>query len=338
MNQFNQLVKSVWPGLLLVVGIAWLATVIAELGFIKNSVGFSSLLIAILVGILVASVYHLPEFFKPGIGVAQKPILRWAVAGLGFRLMLSELMALGWQTLLIVIVAVSTGFFSLLILAKLFGLNQKLGFLLATGGSICGASAIAAADTVVQSEGKDAAIGLGIVTLFGTVGIFLFPWLREFAGWSDMAYGVLCGSTLHETAQVVAAASSGSEHVVEIATVVKLARIVFLAPIVFGLGVWLSKSSDQRTAKVPLVPWFLVLFLIFAIVNSFADPAMMGAAKEWINPVVKFLLVTGMAGIGLQTGFKDIKNAGWKAVAASLFQWIFMILVTLGMISLLQIS
>jgi len=337
--KFVEQAKSAIPGLGLVLALALLANWLSEIPFVKDQLRFSALLLVILLGILIASVWKLPKVLEPGLKIAQKPVLRWGVAGLGFKLTLQELANIGAPALLVVVLAVAGSFLFCVWLGKIIGIDKKLGLLLATGGSICGASAIVAADTVVEAEGQDAAVSMGIITLWGTVGIFVFPLVSKAMGWGDFAYGLLCGATLHETAQVVAAASGVSAAAVSVATVVKLVRICTLAPMVFGIGWWMRRTSDsEATAKVPLVPWFLLMFCVFSAMVSFIQvDAFQTLVKDQINPAVKLLLAIGMAGVGLQTSVRDLWKAGWKSVGLGLAQWIALIAITLTLMSIFNL-
>jgi uncharacterized integral membrane protein (TIGR00698 family) len=343
--------KTWWrplPGLGLCAALAVLAIFIAEAPFVKQTVRFSPLLIVILLGIIIATVVKLPKEWTEGVKVAQKPVLRWAVAGLGLRLSLPELGKLGVPALGVVVICTFATVLIAFALFKAFGMGEKLSALLGVGTAVCGASAIVAADTVVQSEGKDAAVSLGIVTLWGTVGIFLYPLIGQALHLAAFPYALWAGASLHETAQVVAAASAykvapaiplegarvlvdHSINIESMATVVKLARILLLAPIVFGLGWWMRKKGESTgEAKTPLVPWFLVAFVILAGVKTYAKP--IGLSDDFFKQaqlVVTFLMATGMAGVGLQTGVRDLKEAGWKPVLAGLLLWVILAIVSL---------
>lgn len=317
---------DVLPGLGLCLVLALIADSLGKLPLFKDQLRMSGLLLVILMGVVVASFTKLPEWLSPGLKMAQKPVLRWAVAGLGFRLTLQEIGNIGASGLAIVVVCVGVSFVAGFAFCRLIGLSRDLGFLLATGGSVCGASAIAAADSVVEADGLDVAVSMGIITLWGTIGIFVFPWLGSLLHYNDFTFGMLCGSTLHETAQVVAAASGMSKEAVAVATVVKLVRICTLAPIVFGIAWAVRRSAESETkAKVPLVPWFLVMFCVFSAVVSFGGPTVTATTKTWILPVVQILLAVGMAGVGLQTNVRDIWKSGWRAVTAGLVQWLVLI-------------
>ena len=140
---------------------------------------------------------------------------------------------------------------------------------------------------------------------------------------TPFVYGVWDGASLHEMAQVVAAGFAVSDEAARVATVVKLARICMLAPVVFYLG-WRMRRHHEATgqAKVAPVPWFLVLFLVFAVLNSTG-----WIPKPWLEQLRRadlWLLCVGMAGVGLQTGFNDLRDAGVRPIAAGAAQWAFL--------------
>ena len=213
------------------------------------------------------------------------------------------------------------------------------------GGGICGASAVVAADSVVHGDKRDSALALGIITLLGTLGIVAYPWIGRAAHMGDFLYGVWDGASLHEMAQVVAAGASFSKEATGVATVVKLVRITLLAPVVFALAWRMRKAAaDDSVAsggrpeageapKLSFVPWFLVLFVVFAAVNSTG-----WLAPAWVQAIQRadlWLLCVGMAGVGLQTSFAELGRAGWAPIAAGAAQWAALGLVSYGLATVL---
>ncbi len=154
-----------FPGLLLAAAIATAGFWLAELPWVKHSLHVSALLLVILLGMAWKSLLPEPSAVLPGIRMAQRPILRWAVAGLGFRLSLAELWTIGGPALGVVVVSTTAALLFGWWVARRLGVPEKLGLLLGVGGAICGASAVVAADTVVQGERRDAAVALGVITL-----------------------------------------------------------------------------------------------------------------------------------------------------------------------------
>ena len=320
---------SIFPGLVVSAMLATVAFLLADQPFFKDTLRVSALLLVILVGMALRTIMSIPAWAEPGVRVAQRPVLRWAVAGLGFRLSLGEIVKLGGQSLAVVI----TSTFAALALGwwvgRKLGVSDKLATLLAVGGSICGASAVVAADSVVQADKRDSALALGIITLLGTIGIVAYPWIGRAAGMGNSLYAVWDGASLHEMAQVVAAASAFNRETTSIATVVKLVRICLLAPVVFFLA-WRMQAAERAgrsTAhagkpQVSPVPWFLVLFVIFAAINSTG-----WLPKNWVLLIQRgdvWLLCVGMAGVGLQTSFHDLGRAGFAPIAAGAANWIIL--------------
>ncbi len=315
--------SSVLPGLLLCALLATAGFLLADLPFVENSLHLSALLLVILLGMALRSAVRLPEAASPGIRFAQRPVLRWAVAGLGFRLSFGELLRIGGPALGVVVVSTGAALAFGWWVARRLGVPEKMGILLGVGGAICGASAVVAADSVVRGERKDVASSLAIITLLGTIGIFVYPAIAAIAGMTDFVAGVWAGASLHEMAQVVAAGFGVSEGAARVATVVKLARIALLAPVVLALG-WAMRRRHAAAgeAHVAPVPWFLLLFVVFALVNSAGIvPA---AIMDGVREADLWLLCVGMAGVGLQTGLGDLKEAGAAPIAAGALQWVML--------------
>jgi uncharacterized integral membrane protein (TIGR00698 family) len=315
------------PGLLLCAALATGGFWLADLAWVKGTLHVSALLLVILLGMAWKSLLPEPEAVLPGIRLAQRPVLRWAVAGLGFRLSMGELWRIGAPALAVVVLSTGAALAFGWWVARRLGVPEKLGILLGVGSSICGASAVVAADSVVQGERRDAAVALGIITLLGTVGIVVYPLLGHALGMPEFLYGVWTGASLHEMAQVVAAAFGMSDEAARVATVVKLARISLLAPVVLYLG-WSLRHRHVAAgrAHVAPVPWFLVLFVIFAGINSLGI-----VPARWLDLVRRadlWLLCVGMAGVGLQTGFSDLRSAGARAILAGALQWLVLAVVS----------
>lgn len=334
---------EVFPGLVVSVLLATAAFMLSEQAFVKDTLHLSALLLVILVGMAMRSVMAIPAWAGPGVRMAQRPVLRWAVAGLGFRLSLARIASIGGPAVGVVVASTGIALWFGWWVGRKLGLEDRFATLLSVGGGICGASAVVAADSVVQAEKRDSALALGIITLLGTIGIVIYPWIGRAGGMSDFLYGVWDGASLHEMAQVVAAGATFSKEATSIATVVKLTRITLLAPTVFFLA-WRVRRQALRaahegsvvttaSARVSLVPWFLVVFVAIAALNStgWLPEAFVKQAVRADN----WLLCVGMAGVGLQTSFADLGRAGWTPIAAGAAQWIVLAAVSYGLASVL---
>lgn len=323
--------KKLAPGIGLCILLAILAVGLSEIPWAKANLRFSPLLIVTLLGIAIGSTWDLPKSQKDGVAYCQKPVLRLGVALLGIKLSLMKIVEIGGSALAVILIVTTVGFFAAVLLGRLVGLGEKPSLLLATGGSICGASAIVAADSVVQPESRDTAVSLAVITLWGTVGIFAYPALAHFP---PHFFGVFCGATLHEVAQVVAAAGDSAD----IATVTKLARVCLLAPAIIGLGWWMRRSGVQAEGKrAGLVPWFLWAFLAMAALRTVAPNLGIETNAKWFgDAIVPLVLSVGMAGVGLHTRLKEVVQAGWRPIAVGLTQWLIMMGLAIGLMSRLM--
>ena len=321
--------RAALPGLLFAALFAGAAIVLGDLPFVRDRLHVGALLLVILLGMAWRSLAALPAWSLPGVAMAQRPVLRWAVAGLGFRLSVAELWSIGGPALAVVVLSTFSALAFGWWLARRLGIEPRFAVLLGVGGAICGASAVVAADSVVQAEKRDAALAVGVITLLGTVGIFLYPIIGRALGMSDFLFGVWDGASLHEMAQVVAAGFGVSDEAARVATVVKLARIALLAPIVLLLGAWLARSGQAGHAKVAPVPWFLVVFVLLA---GLASTGWIPAA--WLDVARRidlWLLCVGMAGVGLVTGAADLKAAGPAPILAAALQWVLLATLSYGL-------
>jgi len=315
--------RSIFPGLVVSALLASIAFLLADQPLVKDTLHLSALLLVILVGMALRTIMAVPDWAAPGVRVAQRPVLRWAVAGLGFRLSLGEILRIGGPALVVVITSTFAALWLGWWIARRLRVTEKLGILLGVGSAICGASAVVAADSVVQGEKQDAPVALGVITLLGTIGIVAYPVLGHALGMGPFLYGVWDGASLHEMAQVVAAGFGMSDEAARVATVVKLARIALLAPVVLYLG-WSLRHAHRAAGKAQVapVPWFLVLFVVLAAVNSLG--VIPAAMLDLVRRFDLWLLCVGMAGVGLQIAFSDLRAAGLKPVVAGIATWIFL--------------
>ena len=144
------------------------------------------------------------------------------------------------------------------------------------------------------------------------------------------------GSSIHEIAQVVAAAFQDGAHAGEIATVSKLTRVMMLAPLVITLGVIATRRAAHATdgvkRKAPPMPWFVLGFIGLVIVNSLVTiPAQ---PKAYVVLATTFMLSMALAAMGLETDFRKLKAEGLKPLVLAATAWIFIAAFSLALIKL----
>jgi uncharacterized integral membrane protein (TIGR00698 family) len=325
----------VLPGVLAALGVGALAYLIS-----LKTPALSPLIWSVVLGAVIANTGLLPKVLAPGIAFAAKHLLRLAVGLLGLRLALSQVLAVGPAGIAIVVAAVGGTFVFGAWLGRRFGLPRPLSTVLAAGTSICGAAAIVAISGAVDAEEEDTAVGVGAVTLWGTLAMLLYPLLGKVLGLTAEQFGLWSGASIHEVAQVVGAAFSfgsatGGAGAVELATVVKLGRVLMLAPMALLLALLFrrSKTAKKPGAKVPLVPWFIVLFIITMAVRSLG--VLPAPAVDALVKGDTLLLAVAMAGLGLDLKWSKVRAAGLKPLWVTGFSTLFIGATTFGLMWLM---
>ncbi|MGK7940869.1 MAG: YeiH family protein [Crocosphaera sp.] len=320
---------GILPGLLLTSGLAVLAESLHKLPSLSL---LSSLILAIILGILVKNTIGVPKIYQPGITFSLKRILRLSIILLGLRLSLPQVIEVGPNGLIIVFVTLVSTFIFTCWLGQKLGVNKRLTKLIAAGTSICGASAIVATNGVVESKDEEVAYAVAIVTIFGTFSMLLYPLFPIIFGVTSQEFGIWCGVSIHETAQVIAAAFQGGEMSGELATIAKLSRVIFLVPIVLTLGLLSNKKTHNNQLNKLPIPWFVLGFIALMLLNSlniFPEPL-----KNSVVTVNHFLLAISMAGMGLKTSLFDIKKTGIKPFYLGAASWLFISIFSLSLIKI----
>ncbi|MCK4932695.1 MAG: putative sulfate exporter family transporter, partial [Candidatus Aminicenantes bacterium] len=101
------------------------------------------------------------------------------------------------------------------------------------------------------------------------------------------------------------------------ATAVKLVRNCFMIPLAFMIAVWYTrnalsskKSEGTHINVAKAFPWFLFGYFIMAGMNSLGYLTAEGVKA--FNSAGRFLILLGLAGIGLNTVFSSFKTVGIK--------------------------
>jgi uncharacterized integral membrane protein (TIGR00698 family) len=308
---------SILPGLFLTVGIAALAVLLHQLPVVGT---FSPMILAILIGIAFHNLVGTPRVAKPGVTFSLRRLLRAAIVLLGLQLTLTQVRDVGGVGILIIAVTLVSTFVFTTSLGRLLGVEAKLSRLIAAGTSICGASAVIAANTAVDGKDEDVAYAIACVTVFGSIAMFAYPLAPALLGLDARAYGLWTGASIHEIAQVVAAAFQNGKESGDFGTIAKLTRVMMLAPMVLALGFLRSRSGHGKGAKAPM-PWFVLGFIAVICFNSLVHlpPAITAHAAT----VTTFMLSTALAAMGLETDLAKLKAKGLAPLAlgaaASLF-------------------
>lgn len=324
------IVARALPGIAVCAAIAGLAYGIRMLPGVRD---FSPMIIAIALGILIRNTIGTNVVLTPGIGFSMRRLLRLAIILLGVQLTFGQVAETGLRGVGIILFAVASTFLFTLTVGRLLGADARLTRLIAAGTSICGASAVAAANSVVDAHDEDVAYAVACVTVFGSIAMFAYPLLQGFLDLAPRDYGLWAGSSIHEIAQVVAATFTVSHEAGDFGTVAKLTRVMTMAPMVFAMAAFLPSLGDAgaERPKAPL-PWFVLGFIALVAINSVVS--IPSTLKADTNVVSTFLLTMALAAMGLETSVAKLKAKGLKPALTGALASLFIAGLTLMLIRL----
>ncbi len=328
--------KQLIPGL---IAVSLVAAASLYLHSLPQFASISALMIAIVLGMLVRNTAGLPAACDAGVRFAVRRILRVAVVLLGFQLSGRQIAEVGGKGMLVVAATLAAAFAFTVWLGRRLRVDRKLSELIAAGTSICGASAIVATNSVTEGADEDVAYAIAVVTLFGSASMLLYPLAPALMAISPRAYGLWAGSSIHETAQVLAAAFQRGAVSGQFATVSKLSRVMLLAPVVLALG-WIARTRAAGTANAAAakpaalpVPLFLIGFIAAIALNSSA--LLPAAATQALVKLDAFLLTLALGAMGLETSVRKVLAAGPRPLLLGSGAWLFISIFSLALIRLL---
>jgi uncharacterized integral membrane protein (TIGR00698 family) len=260
---------------------------------------------------------------RPGLSYAGKRLMRIGIVLLGLKLSLDDVLGLGWATVAMVLGVVAATFLGTWWLGRRIGLPGDQPLLIAAGYAICGASAIGAVSDATDSDERDAAVSVALVTLCGTLAIAVLPLLQQPLGLSDAEFGRWVGASVHDVGQVVATAQTAGSGALGEAVLVKLMRVALLAPLVAAVALSVRRSRRAGTTvqkRLPIVPLFVVGFLAMVALRStgLLPSTVIDAAQH----AQEVLLAAALFGLGSAVDLPTLTRTGGRVAALGLCAWV----------------
>ncbi|NNM71477.1 YeiH family protein [Enterovirga aerilata] len=302
------------------------------------------LVVAILLGMALRTVWQPPERFRAGIAFGAKQILEVAVALLGAAISLSAILASGTALLLgiaaIVTFAMAFGW----LIARGLGLPSRMAILIACGNAICGNSAIVAVAPIIGADAKDVAASIAFTAVIGVLVVLGLPLLVPLAGLSQHEYGIVAGLTVYAVPQVLAATVPVGVASVQVGTLVKLVRVLMLGPMILVLSLVARRlraagPEDARLGQPGLgllVPWFIVAFLVLAAFRSAG--LIPDALASGLAAAAGLLAVASMAALGLGVDVRALVAVGPRVTAAVTGSLLLLIAASLVLVRIIPIG
>lgn len=319
--------RVLFPGLLACAVVATSAT------FLSQHYGAPVMLFALILG-LAMNFLSSEGACKPGIEFTARHVLRWGVALLGLRITAEQVMALGWQPVLVVAISLVLTIAVSMIVARLMGFNILFGLLSGGATAICGASAaLALAAALPAHPLKERATLFTVVgvSALSTLAMIVYPMVAQALGLNAHTAGVFLGATIHDVAQVVGAGYGISPETGDTATLVKLMRVATLVPVIlFAVIYTRATGASTDGARPALLPWFVVAFAALVALNSsgWLPPAVTAAG----NDLSRWFLVAAIAGLGMKTPLRELLAVGLKPVLLMLGETLLLAALALALL------
>jgi len=292
--------------------IAVLATMAAA--SLNQRYGAPLTLMALLIG-LALNFLSADSRLTPGLTLASRELLRWAIVLVGARITFGQIAALGPEALVMVVITVAATLGAGVLAARALGYSAPFGVLAGGAVAICGGSAaMALFATLGERRVRQAELTLVLVGIssMSSLAMVIYPSIAEALGFSDGQAGYFLGGSVHDVAQALGAGYAFSPAAGETATIVKLARVALLAPVLAVVALMFPAQLEITGAKpkIAMVPWFVLGFFAVAGVNStgFIPAAISGFAGE----AAAWMLAVSVAATAIRSPLVEILKAGPK--------------------------
>lgn len=302
-----------------------------------------AVVLAIFVGAAVRAVWTPGARYRAGIGASAKTLLEIAIVLLGASVSVPMLLRAGPAIVAGIVATVVLGIATSYLISRMLGLRHRLAMLVACGNSICGNSAIVAVAPVIGAEPHDVASAVGFSALLGVVMVLGLPALTHALGLTHFQHGVVAGLTVYALPQVLAATLPVSALSAQVGTLVKLVRILMLGPVVVALSLHARRAAvrgsgakGRRLSAARLVPWFIIGFLVVAVLR--AAGAVPNAAMPPITSLTAVLTVMSMAALGLSVDVRVLARVGVATTTAVIGSLGVLVGISLTLIRVLHIG
>lgn len=290
---------------------------------------------AIAIGLLISNTIGVAEIFKPGIATYEF-WLKSGIVLLGARFILADVFRLGGVSLVLVLIELGMSIALMTLLGRIFKLSPKLTSLLAVGSSICGVSAIIAAQGAIDADDEDASFAIAAILSLGALALFTFPPIGHALHMSDKLYGLWAGTGVDNTAEAVAAGALFSDASAKIAVLAKTTRNSMIGFVVLGYAVyWAAREGRQAVANKGAFLWqkFPKFVLGFLFISLLASVSFFN--KDQITSLAnlsRWAFLLTFAGVGLKISFREMKKQGLRPFIVGAVGEVVIAAITLGLV------
>ncbi|WP_040211087.1 YeiH family protein [Clostridium polynesiense] len=316
------------------------------LGGMQNIVGAP--MIGLFISMIIVNFMpSIDKDFKAGTTFVGKKFLSLGIILAGATLNFNEILGYGAKALPLIIANICISFGVAYLIGKKLSLSSNTCTLVGGGTCICGGTAIATLASIIKAKETEIAYAMTAIFLFDILAALVYPYLAGALNLTSNQFGFLAGSAINDTSSV--AAAEATYNVINnldlnLAITVKLTRttMLILLAIIFTI-ITIRKEAKANSASteqasvgktvMKVFPWFIVIFLIMAILNTAGLFKAIPGASVFFKKGYKLLIAIALAGVGFKIKFKDLFTKGikpiilggctWAAVAASSLIFIY---------------
>ena len=331
------------PGTALLFGIGALGKGLESLGtWLRTAHGLPAphieyVLWAILLGLAISNTVGVPRLFRPGIATYEL-WLKLGIVLVGAKFLFADMLHLGGLSLLLVFIELALSLSGMTLLGRIFRLPPKLTSLLAIGSSICGVTAIMAAQGAIDPDEEDTSTAIAAILTLGALALFTFPAIGHALHMGQRPYGIWTGLAVDNTAEATVTGALYGDEAGRFAVLAKTARSAFIGFVVLGYAVyWASRGQASRVEHKALFLWqkFPKFILGFLAISVLATAGFFTKAQlTSLSNLSRWAFLPAFAGVGLRTQVRDLVNQGWRPILVGVLGEIFIAVVTLGLVFL----
>lgn len=290
--------------------------------FLATNYGAPVLVFALLLGMAMNFLYR-QEHTKAGVDLCATQVLRAGVAMLGAGIAVSDIAAIGFAG---VGVLIGGMFFTIAIgpvLARMLGLKRDMGLLSGGAVAICGVSAALTLSSVMpknEEQSKFTLLTVIMVTTIGAIAMVTYPIAVQLLELSPQQAGYFLGGAIHDVSHVAGAGFALSEAIGVEAMTVKMVRVAMLIPIAWCFLLLFNREGGAGQSLKP--PGFLLVFIALAAINSFGFIPV--AWSSALTSLSKLSFLLAIVALGIKTELSGLISHGWRPVALVLLQSVFL--------------
>jgi len=290
---------------------------------------------AILLGLLLSNTIGVPRIFRPGVATYEL-WLKLGIVLVGARFLMQDVAHLGGLSLVLVAIELVLSLSVMTLLGRIFHLPPKLTSLLSIGSSICGVTAIMAAQGAIEPDEEDTATAIAAILTLGALALFTFPAIGHALHMGQQSYGIWTGLAVDNTAEATVTGAIYGDDAGRFAVLAKTARSAFIGFVVLGYAVyWASQGKATRVDRKGLFLWqkfpkFILGFLAISVLATCGFFS--GTQITSLSNLSKWAFLPAFAGVGLRTQLRDLVNQGWRPIVVGVLGEIFIAVVTLGLV------